>query len=195
MASHRHSPQQQQQQQQRTLHQVHARPVMILPGNFAMGMSIYFLLGLIISILSASARNTDRTYINVAQIAMASKQQGGDVQLIRPQKAPINSRYLLVIIFIQLFNFRLKFHLTEVFFVIVLKTQSLVWAFSLFISQLYICLIPKGSSITCTETSTHKCSSHPSEPSRQKIFRTVLQHLTATSKWYGSAQNSQSTWR
>ena len=60
-----------QSQHQPPLRQAHARPVMILPG--------------------AGGQGGERTYINVTPVAVASRRQGGEVQLLSTQggKAPI----------------------------------------------------------------------------------------------------------
>ena len=58
-------------QHQAPLRQAHARPVMIVPGSGGQG--------------------GERTYINVTPVAVASRRQGGEVQLLSTQggKAPI----------------------------------------------------------------------------------------------------------
>ena len=61
-----------QSQHQAPLRQAHARPVMIVPG-------------------SGGQQGGERTYINVTPVAVASRRQGGEVQLLSTQggKAPI----------------------------------------------------------------------------------------------------------
>ena len=52
-------------QHQAPLRQAHARPVMIVPGSGGQG--------------------GERTYINVTPVAVASRRQGGEVQLLSTQ--------------------------------------------------------------------------------------------------------------